>query len=123
MKYVFHKKDAFRADLENPTRTSYIWVDKEHGAKNISVGSCEIPPGSGLSFHAHEKEEEVMFVYKGRGVFIVEEETFPVEPETVVFAPLGRKHRFQNTGSEPLCFAFFYAPPGPEQAVRLAAKK
>jgi mannose-6-phosphate isomerase-like protein (cupin superfamily) len=123
MKYVFYKKEVFRSDLENPTRTAYIWVDKEQGAKHVSGGSVDIPAKSELAYHSHEKEEEIMFVYKGRGVAIVEGVSYPVEPETMVFVPPGLKHQFKNTGSESLSIAWFYAPPGPEQGVRIAAKK
>ena len=42
----------------------------------------------------------------------------PLEPETMVFVPPGVEHQFKNNGSEPLRFVFFYAPPGPEQAIR-----
>ena len=123
MKYVFSKKEAFRADLKNPDRTAYIWVDKERGAENFSGGSADIPVNSELPYHVHDKEEEMMFIYKGRGVAVVEGETFPLEPETMVFIPPGIKHQFKNTGAEPLSFAFFYAPGGPEQNLRLLARK
>ena len=116
MQYVFTRKDAVRADLKNPDRTVYLCVDKQRGAKNVSGGTAEIPVNGENPYHTHEVEE-VMLIYKGKGVVIVEGETFPVEPETMVFIPPEVKHQFKNTGPEPLLFAFFYAPPGPEQAV------
>jgi mannose-6-phosphate isomerase-like protein (cupin superfamily) len=122
MNYVFAKKDAFHAEMKNPSRNTHIWVDHEKGAKNISGGSCDIPVGSELPYHVHEKEEEIMFIYKGKGVVVVEGETFPLEPETMVFIPPGLKHTFKNTGSELLSFAFFYAPAGPEQNIRKAPR-
>lgn len=62
MKYVFIKKDAFRAELKNPGRVAHIWIDKEKGANNLSGGSVDIPVGSELLYRAHEKEEEMMFI-------------------------------------------------------------
>jgi mannose-6-phosphate isomerase-like protein (cupin superfamily) len=123
MKYVFTKKDALRADLDNPRRTAFVWVDFEQGAKNLSGGSAEIPVGSELPYHVHESEEEMMFIYKGTGIAVADGEDFPLGPETMVFVPPGVRHTFKNTGTEPLCFAFFYSPPGPEQNVRRQAKK
>jgi mannose-6-phosphate isomerase-like protein (cupin superfamily) len=90
-------------------------------AKNVSGGTVEIPVKSEIPYHVHDKEEEIMFIYKGEGVAVIEGDTFPLEPETMVFIPPGVKHQFKNTGSGPLSFAFFYAPPGPEQNVRLLA--
>jgi mannose-6-phosphate isomerase-like protein (cupin superfamily) len=120
MKYVFRKNEVFRANLKNPDRTAYVWVD--HG-KHVSVGSVDIPENSGLSPHAHEKEEEVMFIYRGKGALLVEGETFPLEPETLIFMPPGIRHELKNAGSETLSLVWFYAPPGPEQNVRILAKK
>jgi len=122
MQYVIGKEDALFVEAKNPDRVIRLWVDRERGAKNISCGSCEIPVNSQIPYHSHEKEEEIMFIYRGKGILEVEGgETFPLEPETVVYVPPGIKHVFKNTGSEPLCFVFFYAPPGPEQIIRKMA--
>ena len=123
MKYVFAKKDAFRAELKDPKRIAHIWIDKEKGANNLSGGSVDIPSGSELPYHLHEKEEEMMFIYKGKGMAVIEGDPFPLEPETMVFVPPGVRHTFKNTGNEPLCFTFFYAPAGPEQNIRVQASK
>jgi mannose-6-phosphate isomerase-like protein (cupin superfamily) len=123
MKYVFNKKEAFRADLKNPIRTSYIFVDREKGARNCSGGTSDIPPRSALPYHAHEKEEEVMFIYKGKGEVIIEGEIFPLESETMIFIPPGIKHQIRNIGDEALSFVYFCAPGGPEQFLRAAVKE
>ena len=117
MQYVFTKKHALRYDLKDPDRTVYIWVDKERGAKNISGGTAEVPVNGELAYHSHEVEE-IMLIYKGKGVAVVDGKTFSLESETMVFVPPGVKHKFRNIGSEPLTFAFFYAPPGAEQIFR-----
>lgn len=114
MQYVFTKDDALRFDLKNPDREVFLWVDKNREAKNISAGTGEVPVNGEFLYHSHDVEE-IMFIYRGEGVALVEGETFRLEPETMVFMPPGVKHQFRNTGREPLAFAFFYAPPGPEQ--------
>ena len=114
MEYVLHKDDALHFDLKNPDREVFLWVDKNRGAKNISAGTGEVPVDGEFLYHSHDVEE-IMFVYRGEGVAIVEGETFPLGPETMVFMPPGVMHQFRNTGDGPLAFAFFYAPPGPEQ--------
>ena len=123
MKYVYNKNQAFRADLKNPTRTSYIFVDREKGARNSSGGTSDIPAKSELPYHAHEKEEEVMFIYRGKGEIVIEEEIFPLESETMIFMPPGIKHQIRNTGNEVLSFVYFFAPGGPEQFLRAVVKE
>ena len=122
MQYVVTKKDTISATAENPTRTVRLWMDKEFGAKNMSVGTCELSVDGELAYHTHDAEE-LMFVYKGTGEAVVGGQTFAVGPETLVFAPPGVEHKFKNTGSEPLVFTFSYAPPGTEQAIREWAEK
>ena len=39
------------------------------------------PTGSELPYHVHEKEEEIMFIYQGKGVAVIEGETFPSRPK------------------------------------------
>lgn len=123
MKYTVRKKESISVDLKDPNRTAYVYVDKEMGAKNISAGSADIPVNSELPYHSHDNEEEIMFIYRGNGVLLIEGETFHLEPETMVFVPPGLKHQFKNTGVEPLSFAFFYSPAGPEQSLRKLAGK
>jgi mannose-6-phosphate isomerase-like protein (cupin superfamily) len=122
MKYVITKNDAISVVMQ-PTRTVYLWADKHTGAKQVSGGTAEIPAGSENSAHIHETEEEIMFIYEGNGQAIFDGQTFPVGPETIMFAPPGVKHQVKSTGPGTLKFAFFYAPPGPEQIVRELAKK
>ncbi len=119
MRYVYPKQSVQAYRGNNPDRILRIFIDNEAGATRISCGATEIPVGSEIPYHSHEESEEVMFIYRGSGVAEVETgESFPLEPETAVFMPPGLRHIFRNTGKEPLCFAFFYAPPGPEQGIR-----
>ena len=120
-KYLVKKAEAIVAKAEDPKRTLYVYADEELGANNLSGGSADIPVNSQLPYHVHESEEEMMFIYRGTGELVVEGETFPLEPETMVFIPKGLKHTFKNTGEEPLSFCFFYAPPGPEKNIRKMA--
>ncbi len=118
MKYVYKKAEVPAYYGKNPERILRVWLDPSKGVSNVSCGSTEIPVGSEIPYHSHETEEEVMFIYRGIGEAEIETgEKFPLEPETVVYIPPKLKHIFRNTGDEPLCFAFFYAPPGPEQGV------
>lgn len=86
MSNLFTKKDTERFDLKNPDRNVLLWVDKKRGAKKISAGTAEVPVNSELPYHAHEVEE-ITFIYKGKGVAVIERPTSPLKPETMVFVP------------------------------------
>ena len=122
MKYVLKKKEVFRVKMKDRDQTAYIWLDQLSGAQNFSAGSSDIDVNSETRMHSHESEEEVMFVYKGTGLAIIEGKSYPLEPETMVFVPPKVEHQLKNTGLEKLSFVFFYAPGGPEQYLRKMGK-
>ena len=117
MKHFFRKNEVFRADLKD-RRIAYIWLDRLAGAEGFSVGTSDIEPGSQTIPHQHDKETEVMFIYKGKGTAIIGKESYPLSPETMMFCPPGVPHQIQNTGKKMLHFIFFYVPGGPEQYLR-----
>ncbi len=117
MRYFLRKNEVFSVDLKD-RRMAYIWLDKLTGAENFSVGTSDIEPGSQTIAHQHALETEVMFIYKGNGTAIIGDESYPLEPETMMFCPQGLPHQIRNTGRELLSFIFFYVPGGPEQYLR-----
>lgn len=117
MNYFLKKSEVFSVDLKD-RRMAYIWLDKQNGAENFSVGTSDIEPGSQTITHQHSQETEVMFIYKGKGTAIIGDNSYPIEPETMMFCAPGMPHQIRNTGGELLSFLFFYIPGGPEQYLR-----
>ncbi len=118
MKYVFEKKEVFGVRMKDRDQTAYIWLDKLSGAQNFSIGSSDVDADNATRMHSHESEQEIMFVYKGKGLAVIEDKSYPLEPETLVFVPPKVEHQLKNTGPEKLSFVFFYVPGGPEQYLR-----
>ncbi len=96
---------------------------KVNGAKTFSAAVVHVPPGKGHERHNHPGSEEIIFIMKGRGEQMVEDEdgvphTQIVEPGCTVFIPESRFHSTLNTGDEPMEIFVVYSPPGPEEALR-----
>ena len=92
-------------------------------ASQFSGGVVFVPPGKGHTRHNHPGAEEIIFIIKGRGVQMVEDEdgnpeTREVGPGCTVFIPESRFHSTQNTGSEPMEIFVVYSPAGPERVLR-----
>ena len=88
-------------------------------ASQFSGGVVFVPPGKGHTRHNHPGAEEIIFIIKGRGEQMVEDEdgnpeTREVGPGCTVFIPESRFHSTQNTGSEPMEIFVVYSPAGPE---------
>jgi mannose-6-phosphate isomerase-like protein (cupin superfamily) len=109
-----------RVDFTEPPniRSSFIWADREKGLNHMTFGTCEIEPHSSNAPHAHEDEEEVMFVYQGHGKTLIEDVWYDVGPESLVIIPPGVDHQFVNTGDEIFKFTYTFSPQGMEAKIR-----
>jgi len=62
----------------------------------------------------HEESEEVLFLISGRAKIVIEGEgEWEIGPETAFYSPVGKKHRVENIGDEPLKLVWVYCPPLP----------
>ena len=94
-----------------------------NGAKRLSGGVVDLPPGQGHSRHNHPGAEEIIFVISGEGEQMVETpEGLPVTQKVTagctVFVPESRFHSTLNTGSGPMQLFVVYSPAGPELGLR-----
>lgn len=92
-------------------------------AKQFSAGVVFVPPGQGHERHNHPGAEEIIFIIKGTGQQMVEDEagnpvTRDVGPGCTVFVPESRFHSTLNTGDELMEIFVVYSPAGPEKALR-----
>ena len=93
-------------------QVSYLLLTKgQFGSKNLSITWVEGEPGSELAAHAHEANEQVYIIVRGRGIMRVGDEQQEVGPGTMVFTPPGAGHAIRNTGEEPLVYVSATAPP------------
>jgi mannose-6-phosphate isomerase-like protein (cupin superfamily) len=108
------------ADVEGeeriPKRVSKLLLaPKTVGTRNVSMGLNVTAVGSMIPDHVHTDSEEVMFIISGRAKLVIEGEgEWEVGPETAIYSPLGKKHRLENIGDEPLKLVWVYSPPLPQ---------
>ena len=56
----------------------------------------------------------MLFLISGRAKIVIEGEgEWEIGPETAFYSPLGKKHRVENIGDEPLRIVWVYCPPLP----------
>ena len=107
------------ADVEGEYRTpprvsKLLLAPKYGGVHNLSMGMNITEVGSMIPDHAHEDSEEVLFLISGRAKLVIEGEgEWEIGPETAFYSPIGKKHRLENIGDEPLKLVWVYCPPLP----------
>ena len=97
---------------ERGGQLSYLLLDRgQFGSSRLSVTWVEGKPGSEQQIHAHETNEQVYVVVRGRGLMRVADEQAPVEAGDLVFIPPKTGHAIRNVGDEPLVYVSATSPP------------
>ena len=84
----------------------------QDGMSDFDCGVQEVAPGSFVREHAHDQNEELIFVYEGEGEAIVEDEAHPMRPGTTFYLARDSRHLFRNTGDGPMRFFWCLLPGG-----------
>lgn len=89
-----------------------ITIKTSQSAKRMLVCEQLAEPGYATPFHAHESEDEMLYVLSGEVVFQDEEGEMPAGPGTMVYAPCGTHHGFANKSDKPARLLFVTSPGG-----------
>ncbi len=99
-----------------PELTVNIKVDSvTTGATHLAMGTAVL---TGANVGVHRGEDEIVFIYEGRGRVIMEADTFPAQPGTTMYIPRGVTHGFISDADTPMRFAWVITPPGLEKLFR-----
>jgi len=88
-----------------------------HSSNLYSMGTQSIPPGCSLRSHAHQRNDEILFIYEGTGMATVDGKQYPVAPESTIFVGRFVEHVVENTGNSDLKFLWIIFPPGLEDVI------
>jgi len=91
-------------------RTLKVIFSPEVNNKNFIMLLSLIYPQGSTGLHTHEVDE-YMYVVSGHGkAFCEGEEETEIHPDTIVYAPAGKKHEIRNTGDETIKLVCVYVP-------------
>ncbi|MDE0884293.1 MAG: cupin domain-containing protein [Myxococcota bacterium] len=79
-------------------------------SERILVGLNAFEPGQEHKLHSHKGMDKVYHVLEGKGDFVLEDRTVPMEAGVMLIAPEGVPHGIQNTGDERLLVLAILAP-------------
>ena len=103
------------SEVEELTRPGRFmrWLANEDSlkAKNLSVCTIRVLPGEEVRpAHSHPKSEELIYIIKGTGKVMIENEVGNVRAGSAVLFEQGKIHILKNTGKIEMKVICFFSP-------------
>jgi len=109
-KHTIHERDVEAVSL--PGRDHKMVVKPQNiGSKFMCAGVADFPANAHAPAHAHQKEEEILYVLSGQGNMYFDGVPEPLEPGTFMFVPPGVEHSLESTTNEILKVFYVFSPP------------
>ena len=103
--------------VDSKGRTTIIKVSPQTGSRLLAMGTQDMPPGSGILVHKHDRTEEILYVSDGTGTVILGDEQIQVEKDTTIWVPPGTWHGVENPHDH-MHILWFVTPPGLDDVFR-----
>jgi mannose-6-phosphate isomerase-like protein (cupin superfamily) len=88
-------------------------INTSLGTEKIDVHLNRLAPGGPRgNVHHHTQADNVYIVKRGEGTLTVEDKTYVIRENDVVYIPAGMRHSLSNLGNEPFEIFEIYAPAG-----------
>ncbi len=85
---------------------------------NFSTGLQILEPGAHIRRHAHERQHEILFCYRGEGYAEIGDTRHPLAEESMMLIGRGVQHKVVNTGNGQMRLLWIISPPGLEDWFR-----
>ena len=100
------QEESFRHPLNPASELHGYMLSRKTGLSRVGLSLLRVPPGKeSFIFHAHENEEEFVYVLAGRGIAEIGEASFEVGPgDFLGFPASGPAHHLKNPFDEDLVY-------------------
>lgn len=98
-------------------RITTIKVSPVQGSKDLALVTQDMPPGTGIPIHRHDRSEEILFIHSGSATVILGDEQILLNAGDIVYVPPGTYHGLENPQSSVQILGVV-TPPGLEHAFR-----
>lgn len=85
---------------------------------SFSTGLQILEPGMHIRRHAHERQHEILFCYRGEGYAEIGETRHDLAEESMMLIGRGVQHKVVNTGKTQMRLLWIISPPGLEDWFR-----
>lgn len=109
---ILHESDV--KEVEQPGRFMRWLANEDSGslpAKKLSSCVIRVLPGESVKpAHSHPKSEELIYIIKGTGKVMIENEVGNVREGSTILFEQGKIHILKNTGKVEMKVICFFAP-------------
>ncbi len=88
----------------------------------VGLGTQTIAVGGHVREHAHDRNEEILYMVSGQGRAVIDGENHAMVAGSAFFIGKNRRHMFVNEGQEALIFVWLIVPNGLEDFFRLIGR-
>jgi mannose-6-phosphate isomerase-like protein (cupin superfamily) len=85
---------------------------RDPAVQAFAHGIQVVAPGCFIREHVHPAQDELLFFFEGRGEAVIDGHSRPLQAGTSVYVGRGHRHKFVNTGTRQLKFAWVMMPGG-----------
>ena len=75
------------------------------------MGTQRMRPGRGIPLHVHERADEIIFILRGTGTTVIEDDRSEVKAGSTIYIPAGVWHGMENSEQE-MEAVWVVSPPG-----------
>ena len=110
---IFHLGECPTNPMEPGRGDQIKLINSSLGTEKMDVHLNRLVPG-GLrgKMHHHSNADNVYIVKKGEGTLTVEDKTYTIREDDVVYIPAGMRHSLSNLSKRPFEIFEIYAPSG-----------
>lgn len=101
---------AYVSDVSTSEPIDGVHLSMLAGGERVNIQHYVIEPGAAVSVHSHPAEQ-LGYLTRGRFVFIVDGEEYPVEAGGTYYFASGESHGVENRGDVPAEGIDIFSPP------------
>lgn len=109
---IEEKKGVFINEDINRREVKLFASPKSKIKRDFAIGMTIIKPGKVHEPHEHDKNQEIVVVYEGKGIASIGEKTFAIEKGDLISIEYNETHCFENNSNENLKLLWIYSPSG-----------
>lgn len=121
---IFHLNECPTSPMEPGRGDQIKLVNPALGTEKVDVHLNRlIPDGPRGKVHHHTKADNVYIVKRGEGTLTVEDKTYVIREDDVIYIPAGVKHSLSNLSKDVFEIFEIYAPSGSQMDFVVAEQR
>jgi len=102
---------GFIGNIEDRTEKNLDFRRVLYTGSHLQLVLMSLNPGEEIGEETHEDTDQFFRVEDGKGEFVIDGRTSPIESDMAMVIPAGARHNIRNTGRKAMKLYTLYGPP------------